>query len=151
MEISDPSGRLIFRLMYRLRRHLDKWAVSHLAEMNSINFNLTYMPYFMNIGNDGISNLDLVNKIKVTKQGVGKIVKELEKLGLVTTEKSETDARSNMIYLTEEGRKFYDAVREMTNELTETYIKLIGKKEYNQFIDTFIKISEWHEDQDRLS
>lgn len=151
MEISDPSGRLIFRLMYRLRRHLDKWAVSHLAEMNSINFNLTYMPYFMNIGNDGISNLDLVNKIKVTKQGVGKIVKELEKLGLVTTEKSETDARSNMIYLTEEGRKFYDAVREMTNELTVTYIKLIGKKEYNQFIDTFIKISEWHEDQDRLS
>ncbi|MBG6236051.1 DNA-binding MarR family transcriptional regulator [Pedobacter sp. CAN_A7] len=134
--------------MYRLRRHLDKWAVSHLAEMNSINFNLTYMPYFMNIGNDGISNLDLVNKIKVTKQGVGKIVKELEKLGLVSTEKSETDARSNMIYLTEEGRKFYDAVREMTNDLTETYIELIGKEEYNQFIDTFIKISEWHEDQD---
>lgn len=148
MENSDPSGRLIFRLMYRLRRHLDKWAVSHLAEMNSINFNLTYMPYFMNIGNDGISNLDLVNKIKVTKQGVGKIVKELEKLGLVSTEKSETDARSNMIYLTEEGRKFYDAVREMTNDLTETYIELIGKEEYNQFIDTFIKISEWHEDQD---
>ena len=150
MENSDHSGRLIFRLMYRLRRHLDKWAVSHLAEMNSINFNLTYMPYFMNIGNDGISNLDLVNKIKVTKQGVGKIVKELEKLGLVSTEKSETDARSNMIYLTEEGRKFYDAVRQMTNDLTETYVDLIGKEEYNQFIDTFIKISEWHEDQDKL-
>jgi DNA-binding MarR family transcriptional regulator len=151
MENSDDSGRLIFKLMNRLKRNLDKWAVSHLAEMNSINFNLTYMPYFMNIGDEGISNIDLVNKIKVTKQGVGKIVKELEKLGLVTTEKSETDARSNMIYLTVEGRKFYLAVREMTNDLTEKYIDLIGKEEYNQFLNTFVKISEWHEEEDRLN
>ena len=151
MDNSDPSGRLIFKLMFRLRRHLDKWAVSHLAEMNSINFNLTYMPYFMNIGDHGISNIDLVDKIKVTKQGVGKIVKELEKLELVSTEKSETDARSNMIYLTDEGRKFYKAVRQMTNDLTEKYIDLVGKEEYSQFLDTFIKISEWHEEEDRLN
>jgi len=99
----------------------------------------------MNIGDSGISNLDLVNKIKVTKQGVGKNVKELEKLGLVSTEKSETDARSNMIYLTDEGRKFYAAVRQMTNELTQEYVNLIGEEKYNEFLDTFVKISEWHE------
>jgi DNA-binding MarR family transcriptional regulator len=151
MDNSDQSGRLIFKMMNRLRRHLDKWAVSHLAEMNSINFNLTYMPYFMNIGDDGISNIDLVNKIKVTKQGVGKIVKELEKLGLVSTEKSETDARSNMIFLTAEGKKFYEAVTEMTTDLTEKYIKLLGKEEYTQFMNTFLKISEWHEEEDRLN
>jgi len=150
MENSDHSGRLIFKLMNRLKRHLDKWAVSHLAEINSINFNLTYMPYFMNIGDEGISNLDLVNKIKVTKQGVGKNVKELEKLGLVSTEKSETDARSNMIYLTDEGRKFYAAVRQMTNELTQEYVKLIGEEKYNEFLNTFVKIAEWHEAKDGL-
>ena len=148
MEMDDHSGRVVFKLMHRLKRHLDVWAVSHLAEINSINFNLTYMPYFMNIGDSGISNLDLVNKIKVTKQGVGKNVKELEKLGLVSTEKSETDARSNMIYLTDEGRKFYAAVRQMTNELTQEYVHLIGEKKYNDFLDTFVKISEWHEAKD---
>jgi DNA-binding MarR family transcriptional regulator len=150
MEVSDQKSRIIFKVLYRLRRHMEKWAVENVPAMSSINFSPTYMPYFMNIGYDGISNTDLVDKIKVTKQGVGKIVKELEKLGLVTTEKSETDARSNMIFLSEEGRKFYGAVRGMTRGLTEQYAEVVGVENYEQCIDTLIKLAEWHEQQEKL-
>jgi DNA-binding MarR family transcriptional regulator len=150
MENAESPERLIFKLLYVLRRHTDKWAILHLPTLTSRDFSITYMPYFMNIGHSGISNHDLVNKIKVTKQGVSKIVKELESLGLVSTAKSETDARSNMIFLTEEGRKLYEAVNQMGRELTEEYIALIGAKKYDQFIDTFIKLSEWHEDKEKL-
>lgn len=149
METSDNFDRLILKMLYILRRHTDKWAISHLPAITDIDFNITYMPYFMNIGYEGISNHDLVNKIKVTKQAVSKIVKELEALGLVSTEKSETDARSNMIFLTKEGGKLYEAVKIMTNGLTDEYIKLIGAKKYEQFIDTFVKINEWHESQEK--
>lgn len=149
MENPHEEDRLIFKLLYILKRHTDKAANTYLASLVPGDFNMTFMPYFMNIGPEGISNHDLVTKIMVTKQGVSKTVKELERLGLVYTGKSDTDARSIMIHLTAEGKTSYEAVKKMANQVTEEYIKLIGAKKYEIFIDTCIKISQWHEDQEK--
>lgn len=148
MEHPHDPEKVIFKLLYILKRQTDKLAASKIATLVPGDFNITFMPYFMNIGLEGISNHDLVHKIMVTKQGVSKTVKELERLGLVYTGKSETDARSLMIYLTEEGKNLHEAVVKMADEATDNYIKLIGAKKYEQFIDTVIKISEWHESQE---
>lgn len=150
MEDVHDYERLIFKQLYILKRHTDKSAVAHLANLMPSDFNMTFMPYFMSIGHGGISNHNLVNKIMVTKQGVSKTVKELERLGLTYTQKSETDARSIMIFLTDHGKKLHDAICLMADDMTAEYIKLVGAKKYEQFIDTFIKISKWHEEQEKL-
>lgn len=142
--------RLIYRWIYMLKLLTNKAASAKLDKMTPGDFNMTFMPYFMNIGVNGISNHDLVDKIMVTKQGVSKTVKELERLGLVYTGKSETDARSIMIFLTEEGKVLSKAVTEMAEYMTEEYKKLVGAKKYEQFIDTLIKITEWHKELDKL-
>ena len=149
MEHPDDADRLIFKLIYILKRLTDKWATLNLSTMTSVAFNVTFMPYFMSIGNDGISNHALVNKIKVTKQAVSKTVKELESLGLVYTGKSENDARSIMIFLTPEGKVLYTAVRKMADELSEEYARFIGIKKYDQFIDTLIRLVSFHEELDQ--
>ena len=149
MEHPDDAERLIYRLIYILKRLTDKWATLNLSSMTSADFNVTFMPYFMSIGNNGISNHALVNKIKVTKQAVSKTVKELESLGLVYTGKNENDARSIMIFLTPEGKILYTAVRKMADELTVEYAKLIGVKKYDQFIDTLIRLVSFHEHLDQ--
>ncbi|MET1056886.1 MAG: MarR family transcriptional regulator [Pedobacter sp.] len=148
MENPHDPARLIFKVLYILRRYTDKSASANLGDLIAGDFNITFLPYFMNIGYEGISNHDLVHKIMVTKQGVSKTVKELERLGLVYTDKSTTDARSIMIHLTDEGKSLYDSINKMADKLTDEYISLIGAKKYEQFIDTCIKISEWHEKQD---
>ena len=150
MEQVKDHERLIFKLLYILKRQTDKAATDYLGTLMPGDFNITFMPYFMSIGNDGISNHALVQKIMVTKQAVSKTVKELERLGLVYTGKSETDARSIMIFLTEEGKRLHAAVAQMADTTTEEYIKLIGAKKYEQFIDTCIKISEWHENREKM-
>jgi len=148
MEHHQNPDRLIFKLLYIVKRFTDKASTVALASLISADFNMTFMPYFMSIGQEGISNHDLVNRIMVTKQAVSKTVKELERLGLVYTGKSETDARSIMIYFTADGKKLFDAVCEMADDLTDDYIKLVGAKRYEQFIDTFMKIAEYHKSQD---
>lgn len=148
MENPHDPERLIFKVLYILRRYTDKAASSYLGQIMPGDFNITFLPYFMNIGFDGISNHDLVNKIMVTKQGVSKTVKELERLGLVYTGKSATDARSIMIHLTEKGKNLYTSITKMADNITDEYVSLIGAKKYEQFIDTCIKISDWHEQQD---
>lgn len=145
MEHQHDPERLIFKLIFNVKRQTDKLASVKLGDLVPGDFNITFMPYFMNIGLEGISNHELVHKIMVTKQGVSKTVKELERLGLVYTGKSEIDARSIMIYLTDAGKALYEAVSRMAEEATEDYIKAIGAKKYEQFIDTLIKISEYHE------
>ena len=149
MELPDDTDRLIFRLIYILKRLTDKWSALHMPNMTSVDFNVTFLPYFMSIGNAGISNHELVSRIKVTKQGVSKTVKELESLGLVYTGKNENDARSIMIFLTEEGKVLYKSIRVMADELTEEYSKLVGAKKYDQFIDTLVKITNFHEGLDQ--
>lgn len=150
MEHHQDPERLIFKLIFFLKRLTDKGATRKLSAMVGKDFNVTFMPYFMSIGHEGISNHDLVHKIQVTKQGVSKIVKELERLGLVYTGKSESDARSIMIYLTEEGKTLYEAVRVMSDEMTADYIKITGAKKYDQFIDTLIALINYHEKMEAL-
>jgi DNA-binding MarR family transcriptional regulator len=146
MKSYQEPKNLIFELLYQHKRLTDKWAVANLASMTSSDYHISHMPYFMNIGFDGISNHDLVNKIKVTKQGVSKIVKELEKLGLVYTTKAASDARSIMIHLTPDGAILCKEIKAMSDELTERYVKLLGEKKYNSFIETFVEIVQFHEE-----
>jgi DNA-binding MarR family transcriptional regulator len=141
----NENDRVLFRIVYLLRRLTDRWASVNLSRVAAQEFNITFLPYFMNIGEHGVSNHELVKTIKVTKQGVSKTVKELENLGLVYTEKSGTDARSIMIYLTESGRTLFDVVKEHSESLHDEYRKLVGTKNFEIMVDTLLKIIDFHE------
>ncbi|WP_316833471.1 MarR family transcriptional regulator [Pedobacter nutrimenti] len=141
----NENDRVLFRIIYLLRRLTDRWASVNLSRVAAQDFNVTFLPYFMNIGDEGVSNHDLVKTIKVTKQGVSKTVKELENLGLVYTEKSDTDARSIMIYLTETGRTLFNVIKEHSDDLHNEYRKLVGTKNFELMVDTLVKIIDFHE------
>lgn len=128
---------------------MDRYAGRNLASIWSEGFNVTFLPYFMSIGDTGISNHDLVKRILVTKQGVSKTVKELENLGLVYSEKSETDARSIMIYLTDTGKSLYSSIKQNANHIKADYIKTVGIKNYEITVDTMTKIIEFHEELEK--
>lgn len=145
MEEVDENKRVLPRIVYLFKRLSDRWAVKNLPLITDVNFNTTYFPYFMSIGKNGISNHELVKRIKVTKQGVSKTVKELEHLGLVYAEKDEHDARSIMIYLSAEGNVLYDQIKVSAVGLEETYRKVVGNKNYENMIDSMLKLMDYHE------
>lgn len=149
MEGHGETERLLFRITYILKRLTDRWAAEHLPSMTTVKFNVTFLPYFMNIGTEGISNTELVSIIKVTKQAVSKTVRELEELGLVYTVKGESDARSIMIYLTEEGKTLYHGIKLNSDKLSEEYVELVGPKKYDAMIDGLLKIIDFHEQMEK--
>lgn len=141
----NENERVLFRLLYLLKRLTDKWVSRNLSKIASKEFNATFLPYFMNIGASGISNHELVKMIQVTKQGVSKTIKELENLGLVYTVKSESDARSIMIYLTDEGKVLFKETKGYADDLHEEYRKVAGTKNFEHTLDTLIKLIAFHE------
>mgnify|MGYP003950289455 CR=1 FL=1 len=66
----------------------------------------------------GISISELLKKLKVTKQSLNRVIKDLIKLEMISFEKDEQDTRVKHVFLNEKGKKIF-------NEIFETQKKRI--------------------------
>jgi len=104
---------------------------------------------FMSIGTKGISNSKLAANLSITKQAASKVIKELEELNLVRSEKCSTDARTMMLYLTDEGIGFYEHISSQMKALETQYKKVVGAKNYENAINVMLKLVEFHQHQEK--
>ena len=58
----------------------------------------------------GITISDLLKKLKVTKQSLNRVLKDLIKLDVVFFEKDHQDTRVKHIFLNEKGEKIFDEI-----------------------------------------
>ena len=58
----------------------------------------------------GITISDLLKKLKVTKQSLNRVLKDLIKLDVVFFEKNQKDTRVKHIFLNEKGEKIFDEI-----------------------------------------
>ena len=59
---------------------------------------------------EGISISELLKKLKVTKQSLNRVLKDLIKLKAINYKKDEKDTRIKHVYLTEIGMKLFDEI-----------------------------------------
>ena len=58
----------------------------------------------------GITISDLLKKLKITKQSLNRVLKDLIKLGAITFKKNENDTRIKHVFLTDQGIKLFDEI-----------------------------------------
>jgi|ERR1700744_5729480 len=143
--LNEDTTRMTNRLLYLLKRLSDDWYCTKLCHSNLEGFNNSYLPLFMSIGTKGISNSKLASTLSITKQAASKVIKELEELGLVKSEKCSTDGRSMMLYLTEDGIHFYEHIRNQMIALEQNYKKVVGARNYETAINVMLKLVDYHE------
>ena len=59
---------------------------------------------------EGISISDLLRKLKVTKQSLNRVLKDLIKIEIIFFKKDEQDTRIKHIYLNEKGKKIFNEI-----------------------------------------
>ena len=59
---------------------------------------------------EGISISELLRRLKVTKQSLNRVLKDLIKLETVTFKKNDQDTRIKHVYLNEKGRKIFNEI-----------------------------------------
>ncbi len=59
---------------------------------------------------EGITISDLLRKLKVTKQSLNRVLKDLINLKAIKYEKDQVDTRIKHVYLTEEGEKLFNEI-----------------------------------------
>jgi len=60
----------------------------------------------------GISISELMGKLKVTKQSLNRVLKDLVKLEIIFFSKDENDSRIKHVFLTERGKKIFNEIFE---------------------------------------
>ena len=62
---------------------------------------------------EGISISELIAKLKVTKQSLNRVLKDLSKLEIINFEKDNKDSRVKHAFLNEKGKKIFDEIFEI--------------------------------------
>ncbi len=60
--------------------------------------------------NPGISLGDLIFKLKITKQSINRVIRDLLKTKMIKQLKDDTDTRKKKLYLDKEGRIFFEVI-----------------------------------------
>jgi DNA-binding MarR family transcriptional regulator len=131
-------------LISMAKRHFDIWVTSTACK-HLDDFKISYMPFIANVDPKGSTNNSIANAAKLTKQGMSRTIAELEGHGLIKTEKILKDKRSTSIKLSKKGEKFMNNAFGEVQQLTETYKKLVGEKNYATAMDVIAKIVAYHE------
>ena len=84
---------------------------------------------------EGISVNELLYKLKVTKQSLNRVLRDLKKSKIIKHVKDQNDSRRKLLYLDQVGKKFY-------NEIFESQKKRIFNALKNSDSDSVIKFKE---------
>ena len=83
--------------------------------------------------NPGINQSDLLFKLKITKQSLNRVLRDLIKSKMIKQEKNDSDTRKKNLYLDKDGKIFF-------NKIYETQKKRIFNALKNSEPDSVIKL-----------
>ncbi len=142
VQLRELRGRSIGRLMWRMKRAMDSYMEPRLHELGFTDFKTSYLAFLANIEEKGITNNELAKRACVTKQMMSKTVSLLESEGYIYTEKSETDSRSNRIFMNDRGFQLLYAVRDCTQEAHSKLAGIVGQERLEETIDTLRTLAD---------
>ena len=89
---------------------------------------------------EGITISELLKKLKVTKQSLNRVLKDLIKLNAIQFEKDERDTRLKHIYLSEKGLKIFEEIFAMQKKRIHKALLKSSPKEVLDFNNVLKKI-----------
>ena len=88
----------------------------------------------------GISITELLKKLKVTKQSLNRVLKDLIKLDIVNFKKDDQDTRVKHIYLNDKGERVFDEIFEIQKKRIYTALLNSSSEEVINFDNVLKKI-----------
>ena len=112
------------------KKILNKYDIG-LAHQKTIHFISTY---------EGISISELMRKLKVTKQSLNRVLKDLIKLEAIFFNKDLNDTRIKHIYLNEKGKKIFNEIFEVQKKRIYNALLNSSSQEVLNFDEVLKKI-----------
>ena len=112
------------------KKVLDKYSIG-VAHHKVINLISLY---------DGITISELLKKLKITKQSLNRVVKDLIKLEVIDFKKDKKDTRLKHVYLNDKGKKLFNEVFDIQKKRIYNALLSSSSKEVINFNNVLNKI-----------
>ncbi len=112
------------------KKVLDKYSIG-VAHHKVINLISLY---------DGITISELLKKLKITKQSLNRVLKDLIKIDIVDFKKDKKDTRLKHVYLNDKGKKLFNEVFDVQKKRIYNALLTSSSKEVINFNNVLNKI-----------
>lgn len=139
--------RLLGRLLNRSYRYMSDLAGDFLKGIGYENFRVGHIVALVHIGTDGININNLAAGAGMTKQGMSKLIKELQAEGFVAVVKDQNDARALIVKLTEKGFQAMVDWKNCTKHINQKFAEILGEDKLELFKDIMVELVHHYEHQ----
>ncbi len=119
-------------LLQQLSRNFERRARSTLSTRGHTRLQPSHQVVLTSLGLEGSRLTALAHKAGMTKQAMGQIVDDLERLGYVERTPDPGDGRAKIVRFTAAGLEFVCDSAEVITQIWSDYGALIGEKELDQ-------------------
>jgi DNA-binding MarR family transcriptional regulator len=131
----------LIALLSELRGALADELHSRLPEMGFADIRPAHGCVFGNIDEAGARLTELADRSGLTKQSVGEVVADLERLGFVERVPDPRDGRAKIIRLTTHGAEALAAAQEIFADIERRFAEEIGERRLAEFRQTLARLS----------
>ena len=100
-----------------------------------------HIPVFANIDGTGTRITDLAARAEITRQMMGRLVRELEEQGYVTSRPDPADQRAVIVTLTAHGWQFCRDANAVVAEMEAHYGQLLGHEGVTRLREGLIRLA----------
>lgn len=129
----DPFGAFrkvhIGYLFQQLSRDFDHRVRATLREQGHVGLQPSHQSVFAGLDIAGTRLTKLASRASMTKQAMGQLVDDLERLGYVERIPDTRDGRAKIVRLTDSGRAFLRDTAEVFASVWSEYAALLGERE----------------------
>lgn len=133
---ADASWRRnnISRLLYTANWLFDARILEHVNENGFPGLRMAHLHVPRNLDLEGTRVTELAIRAEMSKQSMGELVDQCEKMGLVERAPHAEDGRSKLIRFTPEGRRLIEVVERALASAEREMLALVGRKRMEEIV-----------------
>lgn len=134
--------RHVGRLLLQAHRAFSAHAVAKLHARGYPGLTLAHIGSLPHLEMEGTRITTLAERVGITKQGMGSLIRDLERQGFVARVMDPSDRRATLVHLTDAGLRFMRDAIAVTRELEADYAALLGPAHLDALRAILIRLVE---------
>ncbi len=134
-DVAYKLSNNLVRLLIEFSKDFEKRVLTTLQDRGYRNIRSSHSVLFSNLGLGAVRVTELAERAQVTQQAMGKMLKEVERLGYISRGIDEQDRRAKEIRLTDKGVQLVKDSMLVVEEVRQYYADKIGARELDKLED----------------
>lgn len=119
-----------------IARDFHRRALARFASSGHAGLQAAHTAAISHLGLEGVRLTELARRAGMTKQGMGQLVDELERLGYVERVLDPTDSRAKLVRFSERGHRLIPQGMRIAGQVQQEYARLIGEQRMRALQDS---------------